>query len=311
MSECEHASKAQKKARLFQDVPSGGTFSMPIVPEANTVQNVAQETPQRSYHTLNPFPPTNGTNLPPVYQSLVGYSPLGPSDYGSSPVPVSTPSIDAMDILHTLNTPNTVTDTTPTPTPTRLRSSKHSPIFGFVKGAYRGSDPLQIVRSREARKPLTSRSEVSHRFSKKTRELIERCEDLATETSCWLSFSAQHINANEAFFHYTSPRLLRDGKKDMEDIASNLNLLFFNLMKGRQNDALALTKRLATTTQELETTSQVLQEATKELDDTRNAMEQSRLNAEIQKANLEAQLEVYKKLLAGDGVDAVGSSSNS
>ncbi|KAJ7755080.1 hypothetical protein DFH07DRAFT_690873, partial [Mycena maculata] len=78
-------------------------------------------------------------------------------------------------------------------------------------------------------------------------DLVLQCEDLATETSCWLSFSAQHINTNEGFFHYTSPRLLRDGKKDMEDIASNLNL-----MKGRQNDALALTKQLATTTQELE-----------------------------------------------------------
>ncbi|KAJ7039478.1 hypothetical protein C8F04DRAFT_922409, partial [Mycena alexandri] len=69
-------------------------------------------------------------------------------------------------------------------------------------------------------------------------------EDLAQETSSWIFFAAQHVNANDAFLHYTSPRLLRDSKDDVEEITNHFNRVFLDLKNARQKDALELSKKL-------------------------------------------------------------------
>ncbi|KAK7055926.1 hypothetical protein R3P38DRAFT_3566036 [Favolaschia claudopus] len=132
-----------------------------------------------------------------------------------------------------------------TPTPrARIRASNGNPAFGKVQGAYRGSETADIIRSRAQRQKISDRKECSARFGRKTKELIERCEDLAQETGCWLFFTAQHPYAKEPFYHFASSRLLRDSKTDVETIINQFNKIFASLLAGRQRDAASMHKKL-------------------------------------------------------------------
>ncbi|KAJ7075682.1 hypothetical protein B0H15DRAFT_756312, partial [Mycena belliarum] len=51
-------------------------------------------------------------------------------------------------------------------------------------------------------------------------------EALAHETSCYLFIAAHHMHATEPFIHYSSPRILRDGKTEIQEITNSFNQLF-------------------------------------------------------------------------------------
>ncbi|KAF8881980.1 hypothetical protein BD779DRAFT_1428775, partial [Infundibulicybe gibba] len=57
------------------------------------------------------------------------------------------------------------------------------------------------------------------------------------ETGCWLFIAAQHTTPKAPFIHYSSPRLVRESKKDMEHIINQFNQIFANLLAARRYDA--------------------------------------------------------------------------
>ncbi|KAF8869959.1 hypothetical protein BD779DRAFT_1416544, partial [Infundibulicybe gibba] len=57
------------------------------------------------------------------------------------------------------------------------------------------------------------------------------------ETGCWLFFTAQHVNARAPFFHYSSPRILREGREDIESIINQFSRIFTKLLAARRHDA--------------------------------------------------------------------------
>ncbi|KAJ6477492.1 hypothetical protein DFH09DRAFT_1108600 [Mycena vulgaris] len=262
--------------------------------------------------------PASVQNLPPVYQSLLGQITTSPSStqFMSSPGSMSlNPSPSGIDhlidpslvapIIGTGLSANLIglggsrnedNQVTPSPTPTKIRDrpSKKTPIFGKVKGAYRGSKPLEIVRQRGSRALISDKIACTQRFTRKSRELIERCEDLAQETSCWLFFTAQHVNANEPFLHYSSPRLLRDGKSDIEDITNEFNKLFISLSAARQREAFEMSKKLQDAEAKHASTSKILESTTQDLEVARSEGEEQKKRLEEQEVLIAA----YKSLLA-------------
>src|ERR1700761_3414790 len=109
------------------------------------------------------------------------------------------------------------------------------------------SPTLDILRMKELRPPITDQAKASARFLRCASDIIERvrtvhitytaliscmpqCERLSQETGCWLHFSAQHLFAHGGFLHYTSPRLLREAKKDAEQIINHANRVYATLI---------------------------------------------------------------------------------
>ncbi|KAJ7704644.1 hypothetical protein B0H14DRAFT_2548090 [Mycena olivaceomarginata] len=246
------------------------------------------------------------SHLPQIYQSLLPGSyqgspfnaPLSQPNWGT---PAHQPNVNATLSPEGAQTPvnsedpfnsdlqNTASSPATTPTPrSRIRPSKANPTFGKVKGAYRGSEPAGIVRTRPKKEALTDRKACSQRFSRKTKELIERCEDLAQETGCWLFFTAQHTHAKEPFYHYTSPRLLRDSKSDVETVTNTFNKLFASLLAARQKDASLMHKQLEEVQAAQASSSRALEEALNERELAQNKLEDANKRLEEYKALLAA-----------------------
>ncbi|KAJ7065151.1 hypothetical protein B0H15DRAFT_794581, partial [Mycena belliarum] len=106
-------------------------------------------------------------------------------------------------------------------------------------------------------------------------------------TSCWLFLTAQHTHANEPFYHYSSPRLLRDGKAEIEQLTNGFHKLFAALLAARKKEAKALHLQLQEAQEKNASTSRELEQAKSD------AETQRQLNAEKDRL-----LEEYKTLLA-------------
>ncbi|KAJ7851598.1 hypothetical protein B0H14DRAFT_2355134, partial [Mycena olivaceomarginata] len=64
------------------------------------------------------------------------------------------------------------------------------------------------------------------------------------ETGCWLHFSAQHLFAHGTFLHYTSPRFLREAKKDAEQIINHASRIYATLIAARNEESKEMHKQL-------------------------------------------------------------------
>ncbi|KAF9541869.1 hypothetical protein CPC08DRAFT_650441, partial [Agrocybe pediades] len=73
------------------------------------------------------------------------------------------------------------------------------------------------------------------------------------KTGCWLFIGAQHPGAVGSSLHYSSPRLLRDGRQAHEDIVNDFDGLMSDLVAARRADALQLRSQLRQTLKEKET----------------------------------------------------------
>ncbi|KAJ7359241.1 hypothetical protein DFH08DRAFT_686530 [Mycena albidolilacea] len=126
----------------------------------------------------------------------------------------------------------------------RVRITRKNALHGKVDGAMRGSKPFDILRMKEPRPAIADQSEASARFLRQTSDIIERCERVSQETGCWLHFSAQHLFAQGGFLHYTSPRLLKEAKKDAEQIINHANRVYATLIAARNEESKVMHKRL-------------------------------------------------------------------
>jgi hypothetical protein len=71
------------------------------------------------------------------------------------------------------------------------------------------------------------------------------------KTGCWLFIGAQHANAVGGALHYASPRLIKDGCQDTNDIASQFLQLIKHVSESRKIDVLELQGQLQKSQQEM------------------------------------------------------------
>ncbi|KAF8870062.1 hypothetical protein BD779DRAFT_1412600, partial [Infundibulicybe gibba] len=78
------------------------------------------------------------------------------------------------------------------------------------------------------------------------------------QTGCWLFITGQHTTARAPFIHYSSPRLIREGEEDIEDIINEFNQMFAKLLASRRHDAQEMHgKLLESQRKEIETRKQL------------------------------------------------------
>lgn len=92
--------------------------------------------------------------------------------------------------------------------------------------------------------PIEKAPQASKRFLETINRLIERCDDIAVSTGCWLFIGAQHPGGVASTIHYTSPRLYRDAPERMNEIATEYDQLMGDLLASRRSDALELRSQL-------------------------------------------------------------------
>ncbi|KAJ7787749.1 hypothetical protein B0H14DRAFT_2629056 [Mycena olivaceomarginata] len=164
----------------------------------------------------------------------------------------------------------------------RIRVTRKNALHGRVEGAMRGNKVFDIVRMKELRPAMADQARASARFLRSASDIIERCERLSQETGCWLHFSAQHLFAHGAFLHYTSPRFLREAKKDAEQITNHASRIYATLIAARNEESKEMHKRLLLAEGDM----QVAQEAER---NTRLQAETAQREMDLQSEELEAQ----------------------
>ncbi|PPR07645.1 hypothetical protein CVT26_001660 [Gymnopilus dilepis] len=130
----------------------------------------------------------------------------------------------------------------------RARATKGNPIYGVVKGVKKGNKDyaLQVTyRMHKLPLPRSSARDVSRRYNRQVNKLLQRCEDLSTETGCWLYFGAQHTTAREGAISYVSPRFCREAREQAERIATDFNTTAAHLSTARRVEAVQLSEKLA------------------------------------------------------------------
>jgi hypothetical protein len=109
-----------------------------------------------------------------------------------------------------------------------------------------------------------------------------------------LHFSAQHLFAHGAPLHYTSPRFLREAKKDAEQIINHASRIYATLIAARNEESKKMHQRLLLAegdkeaAQEAERNSRLQAEAAqREMDLQRDELEAQRLELQALKARLQ------------------------
>ncbi|KAF6756413.1 hypothetical protein DFP72DRAFT_846727 [Ephemerocybe angulata] len=154
--------------------------------------------------------------------------------------------VETIPILPTTPTPETPPSAPQSTAKKRqVRATVANPYHGHVAGAQRGIDTFKIVRKHAPPAPLDSTKDAAAYFNQSIGPIIERCEDIARKTGCWLFIGAQHITAQNGMVHYVSPRLVSDAPEEIEDITNELDDLIRGLRKSRRHDALRVCVELA------------------------------------------------------------------
>ncbi|KAF8155381.1 hypothetical protein K438DRAFT_357386 [Mycena galopus ATCC 62051] len=176
-----------------------------------------------------------------------------------SSVPVPTSETSQSDVFGTVSTSTAAapsrpdherdsdSDTAPRSGPHRRqrnRATQKNPIYGLVNGARRGNQIFKVVRGKPLRPALEDQSDTSARFLRCVSDIIDRCEHVSEETGCWLHVSAQHMFGQGGYLHYTSPRFLKEAKKDAEQIINHFNQTFASLMAARNQESKNMHQRL-------------------------------------------------------------------
>lgn len=110
--------------------------------------------------------------------------------------------------------------------------------------------PSDILRKHSAPDPSRDSVAASKEFLEGMHRVLERAEDVAIKTGCWLFIGAQHPGATGGTIHYSSARLRRDAPDETEHLTNDYHLLMTNLLRARRADALEASKRLQEAVQE-------------------------------------------------------------
>ncbi|KAK7020676.1 hypothetical protein VNI00_017666 [Paramarasmius palmivorus] len=195
-------------------------------------------------------------------------------------------SVGSMNLLDRHDSPShssassSVTPSSVSSTPSRReRASKKKPIFGHVTGVYRGTRHLSCFRTRQAINPGKIRTlNVPKRFYDRTRSLMTKLKDLATETGCWLYFNAQLPTSQHPFIHYTSERLRSEGGDLMDSVHQASKRMYSSLQAARRRDASQIAADLETARDELTRAKEAEEAALKKAEEYRTALEAAGIN---------------------------------
>ncbi|KAK7029661.1 hypothetical protein VNI00_014359 [Paramarasmius palmivorus] len=100
----------------------------------------------------------------------------------------------------------------------RIRVSQKNQPYGRVKGAMRGNIEWNIPRRRELEPYDSARENRTKQFQLRMARILQRCEELANVTGCWLYLSGQIATSNHGFVHFASDSLIRDADQRMNDL---------------------------------------------------------------------------------------------
>ncbi|KAJ6536761.1 hypothetical protein DFH09DRAFT_931165, partial [Mycena vulgaris] len=206
-------------------------------------------------------------------------------------------------------------------TKTRVRITNRNAVYGTVEWAKRGAKSMGMspVAPRHAqqrtgaviprmwalKEPITSQSKSSCRFLRLVTDILERCEQVSQETGCWLFFSAQHMFAKVPFLHYASPRIRKEGRKEVEEITNHFNRLFLSLIAARNQDSKEMHKKLLDAQAKEASAQRQLEEARAVQEETAIQAASVQRALELQEAQMQAtkaKLEMYKAKLRVAGM---------
>ncbi|KAJ2915825.1 hypothetical protein MD484_g4587, partial [Candolleomyces efflorescens] len=166
----------------------------------------------------------------------------------------------------------------------RVRPTKSHPTNGYVQGVYRGSEPYDmILRGHKLPEPRTKGA--SQRFKRLIHPLMERCEDIATETSCWLLIAAQHVTSQEPMFYYVSPRLANEAQQETEAILTATSDLVSQLRQARRTDAVEFQRELQDERRQKQDLQNALESSTTSQAQMAQTLEEKQLSAEVDTAS--------------------------
>ncbi|KAG6806612.1 hypothetical protein H0H92_010682 [Tricholoma furcatifolium] len=148
------------------------------------------------------------------------------------------------------------TPSTPT-TADRVRITRKNAVYNKVIGAMRGSQALEISRSRPLRSPIDDVAANTRRFNRIITDIIMRCERLGEETGCWLLFLGQ-LPSSKALTHYASSRLRREAKAETINVINQYQALIRSLLAAKRSEAVTIQKRFDEVQKDLDHAQQEL-----------------------------------------------------
>ncbi|KAG6807450.1 hypothetical protein H0H92_007513 [Tricholoma furcatifolium] len=145
---------------------------------------------------------------------------------------------------------------TPT-TADRIRITRKNAVYNKVIGAMRGSQVLEIPRSKPLRSPIDDVAANTRRFNRIVTDIIMRCKCLGEETGCWLLFLGQ-LPSSKALTHYASSRLRREAKAETINVINQYQALICTLLAAKRCEAVTIQKRFDEVQKDLDLAQQEL-----------------------------------------------------
>ncbi|KAJ7156595.1 hypothetical protein C8R43DRAFT_949439 [Mycena crocata] len=212
---------------------------LPVLFPAGTPASHDSEMPQEpqtpGFLASPQIPPKNPLQVPGLYS----FAPNGVDFANNDDDNDEDPNQEKAD-----RSPSTNCGSSPLTNSGRRRASRHNPIFGFIEGATRGGQVQEIIRQQAEREFEEDCGKATILFNKRSLDLIERAESMATETSAHVFVVAHHMNTKKPFLAYASQRLRRDAPDMANETVHNFAHLFRDLHDSHAKDALQITKEL-------------------------------------------------------------------
>ncbi|TFK61110.1 hypothetical protein BDN72DRAFT_863855 [Pluteus cervinus] len=105
----------------------------------------------------------------------------------------------------------------------RIRISEQNPLYGYVEGCSRGSQPYKLLRPRRLRTSIANISDARKRYYRVMNEIIAKCECLGRETGCYILLNAQRLNASGAPLTFASGRLRGEAFDKMIELSTEFS----------------------------------------------------------------------------------------
>ncbi|KAF6749398.1 hypothetical protein DFP72DRAFT_787081, partial [Ephemerocybe angulata] len=156
----------------------------------------------------------------------------------------------------------------------RAYASNAKPIYDYVQGAGRGARPFKLARNRPLGTPIEEQVHANKMYTQWAHDMLGRCESIAVRSGCWMYLAIQHPSSKNPFYHYTSPKLLKEAPEAVREFHQEVSQTMTAVMradrKGRVEKALATLKAEAgaieAEKQKTEAAEQKLQTANAELE---------------------------------------------
>ncbi|EDR02739.1 uncharacterized protein LACBIDRAFT_307933 [Laccaria bicolor S238N-H82] len=234
-SQCEHTVAGQTYLKSLESISNGAEHedlglpdvAPPTLPQPPQPEHVTFLTPPTAIHE-NPF----------LVSARMTQASLG--------TPRRHQALSSASMGPTTVSPQTATDAHSSPPCMAPKANSQA-----VEGAGQGFGSFLIHRTRELPELLEGQA-LSKRFNEQVKDIINRCERLAYASGAWIFFTAHYPTARRDFIHYSSPKLRKDAREDIERITNDFDTIFDSLMTSRRAEAYSRHAELRAKVQEKE-----------------------------------------------------------